>query len=76
MSKGSMRTGMCAAQPLEQGLCKAVYYFFLEEYDMPCAGLRTPCQSQPAFFLPDWAMPPQLQSLQKQTPINPKSIHE
>ena len=35
MSKGSMHTGMCAAQPLEQGLCKAVYYFFLEEYDMP-----------------------------------------
>lgn len=31
----------CAAQPLELCLCKAVYYFFLGEYDMPSAGIST-----------------------------------
>ena len=38
---GSLRSGRLAPQPLELSLCKAVYYFFLGEYDMPSAGIST-----------------------------------
>ena len=38
---GSLCSNRLAPQPLELGLCKAVYYFFLEEYDMPSAGMLT-----------------------------------
>jgi len=45
-----------AAPPLEQSLCRAVYYFFLEEYDIACAGLRTPliCAAMPTPAYASW----------------------